>query len=74
MIGILLERLRLGHQTIAYPGGPARFPARFHGRPALHPARCAAGSTPMIGRYQCGSTGWWRPSRDAAPPRRATPL
>ncbi len=43
MIGILLERLRLGHQTIAYPRGPARFPARFHGRPAVHPERCQAG-------------------------------
>ena len=43
MIGILLDRLRLGHQTIAYPGGPARFPARFHGRPALHPERCREG-------------------------------
>ncbi len=43
MIGILLERLRLGRQTIAYPRGPARFPARFHGRPALHPDRCRAG-------------------------------
>ncbi len=45
MIRILLSRLRLGHQTIAYPEGPARFPARFHGRPALHPARCADGCT-----------------------------
>jgi Ni,Fe-hydrogenase III small subunit/ferredoxin len=43
VIGILLDRLRLGRQTIAYPGGPARFPARFHGRPALHPARCREG-------------------------------
>ncbi len=43
MIGILLERLRLGRQTIAYPRGPARFPARFRGRPALHPGRCQAG-------------------------------
>jgi Ni,Fe-hydrogenase III small subunit/formate hydrogenlyase subunit 6/NADH:ubiquinone oxidoreductase subunit I len=45
VIGILLERLRLGRQTIAYPRGPARFPARFHGRPALHPERCQAGCT-----------------------------
>jgi Ni,Fe-hydrogenase III small subunit/formate hydrogenlyase subunit 6/NADH:ubiquinone oxidoreductase subunit I len=45
VIGILLERLRLGHQTIAYPRGPARFSARFHGRPALHPERCQAGCT-----------------------------
>ncbi len=43
MIGILLDRLRLGHQTVAYPGGPAIFPERFHGRPALHPERCVAG-------------------------------
>jgi Ni,Fe-hydrogenase III small subunit/Pyruvate/2-oxoacid:ferredoxin oxidoreductase delta subunit len=45
VIGILLERLRLGRQTIAYPRGPARFPARFHGRPALHPERCRSGCT-----------------------------
>jgi Ni,Fe-hydrogenase III small subunit/formate hydrogenlyase subunit 6/NADH:ubiquinone oxidoreductase subunit I len=45
VIGILLERLRLGRQTIAYPRGPARFPARFHGRPAVHPERCQAGCT-----------------------------
>jgi Ni,Fe-hydrogenase III small subunit/formate hydrogenlyase subunit 6/NADH:ubiquinone oxidoreductase subunit I len=45
VIGILLARLRLGHQTIAYPEGPARFPARYHGRPELHPARCAGGCT-----------------------------
>jgi Ni,Fe-hydrogenase III small subunit/NAD-dependent dihydropyrimidine dehydrogenase PreA subunit len=45
VIGILLARLQLGHQTIAYPRGPARFPERFHGRPALHPERCPAGCT-----------------------------
>ncbi len=45
LIGILLDRLRLGRQTIAYPGGPARFPARFRGRPALHPELCPAGCT-----------------------------
>jgi Ni,Fe-hydrogenase III small subunit/NAD-dependent dihydropyrimidine dehydrogenase PreA subunit len=43
VIGILLDRLRRGRQTIAYPAGPARFPARFHGRPALDAARCVAG-------------------------------
>lgn len=36
-------RLSLGRQTIAYPEGPARFPARFRGRPALSPQRCAEG-------------------------------
>jgi Ni,Fe-hydrogenase III small subunit/NAD-dependent dihydropyrimidine dehydrogenase PreA subunit len=43
VIGILRTRLRLGHQTVAYPAGPARFPERFRGRPALHPDRCQAG-------------------------------
>jgi len=41
--GILRTRLRLGHQTIAWPDGPARFPERFRGRPAIHPERCSAG-------------------------------
>jgi Ni,Fe-hydrogenase III small subunit/NAD-dependent dihydropyrimidine dehydrogenase PreA subunit len=45
VIGILLDRLRLGHQTVAFPAGEPRFPDRFHGRPALHPERCAAGCT-----------------------------
>jgi Ni,Fe-hydrogenase III small subunit/ferredoxin len=41
--GILRTRLRIGHQTIAYPEGPARFPERFRGRPALSPGRCRDG-------------------------------
>jgi len=41
--GLLQTRLQLGHQTIAYPEGPARFPERFRGRPALAPQRCAEG-------------------------------
>jgi Ni,Fe-hydrogenase III small subunit/NAD-dependent dihydropyrimidine dehydrogenase PreA subunit len=49
VIGILRTRLRLGHQTIAYPDGPARFPARFRGRPVLDAARCAAGCTACAG-------------------------
>jgi Ni,Fe-hydrogenase III small subunit/ferredoxin len=43
VIEILRTRLRLGRQTIAYPDGPARFPERFRGRPALQPSRCRAG-------------------------------
>jgi formate hydrogenlyase subunit 6/NADH:ubiquinone oxidoreductase subunit I len=43
MLTILRTRLRLGHQTIAYPDGPARFPARFRGRPALDASRCRSG-------------------------------
>jgi Ni,Fe-hydrogenase III small subunit/NAD-dependent dihydropyrimidine dehydrogenase PreA subunit len=38
--GLLRIRLRLGRQTIAYPEGPATFPERFRGRPALAPERC----------------------------------
>jgi len=41
--GLLRTRLHLGRQTIAYPEGPARFPERFRGRPALAPERCAEG-------------------------------
>ncbi len=43
MISILRTRLELGSQTIAYPEGPARFPERFRGRPALEPSRCRSG-------------------------------
>jgi Ni,Fe-hydrogenase III small subunit/formate hydrogenlyase subunit 6/NADH:ubiquinone oxidoreductase subunit I len=45
VISILKARLRLGKQTVAYPDGPARFPERFRGRPALAPERCGAGCT-----------------------------
>jgi len=41
--GLLRTRLALGRQTIAYPEGPARFPERFRGRPALAPERCPTG-------------------------------
>ena len=43
MIDVLKFRLAYGNQTVAFPGGPPRFPARFRGRPALDPARCTAG-------------------------------
>ncbi len=45
MIDILKFRLRYGRQTVAFPDGPPRFPARFRGRPVLDAARCAAGCT-----------------------------
>ena len=45
MIEILRARLALGKQTVAYPGGPARFPERFRGRPALDATRCEPGCT-----------------------------
>jgi Ni,Fe-hydrogenase III small subunit/ferredoxin len=43
VISILRTRLHLGGQTIPYPDGPARFPERFRGRPALEPSRCRDG-------------------------------
>jgi Ni,Fe-hydrogenase III small subunit/formate hydrogenlyase subunit 6/NADH:ubiquinone oxidoreductase subunit I len=55
VIGILLERLRLGGQTIAYPRGPARFPARFRGRPVLDVAKCAASCHECAARFPTGA-------------------
>lgn len=43
MIDILGFRLRYGRQTVAFPDGPARFPARFRGRPVVDSARCGDG-------------------------------
>jgi Ni,Fe-hydrogenase III small subunit/formate hydrogenlyase subunit 6/NADH:ubiquinone oxidoreductase subunit I len=43
ILNIVKVRGRMGRQTVAYPDGPARFPARFRGRPALDPSRCADG-------------------------------
>jgi Ni,Fe-hydrogenase III small subunit/NAD-dependent dihydropyrimidine dehydrogenase PreA subunit len=43
MLDILRMRFRMGSQTVAYPDGPAKFPERFRGRPALDPARCEDG-------------------------------
>jgi Ni,Fe-hydrogenase III small subunit/ferredoxin len=43
MLDILKARIRQGRETVAFPRGPARFPARFRGRPVIDPARCGAG-------------------------------
>ncbi len=43
MIDILGFRVRYGRQTVAFPDGPPRFPARFRGRPVVDPARCGDG-------------------------------
>ncbi len=43
VLKIIQARGKMGRQTVAYPEGPARFPERFRGRPALDPARCADG-------------------------------
>jgi Ni,Fe-hydrogenase III small subunit/formate hydrogenlyase subunit 6/NADH:ubiquinone oxidoreductase subunit I len=43
ILDILRFRARFGPQTVAYPEGPARFPDRFRGRPAVDPALCRDG-------------------------------
>ncbi len=43
LVRIVRFRAGFGRQTVAYPEGPARFPERFRGRPALDPARCPDG-------------------------------
>jgi Ni,Fe-hydrogenase III small subunit/ferredoxin len=45
MLDILSFRLKYGRQTVAFPDGPPRFPARFRGRPVVEPARCPEGCT-----------------------------
>jgi len=40
MIDVLLERLRQGHRTVAYPDGPPTLPDRFRGRPTVDGTRC----------------------------------
>jgi Ni,Fe-hydrogenase III small subunit/NAD-dependent dihydropyrimidine dehydrogenase PreA subunit len=44
VIDILKFRLGYGRQTVAFPEGPARFPARFRGRPVVDPARAGDGA------------------------------
>ena len=78
--GLLRTRLRLGHQTIAYPEGPARFPERFRGRPAIHPgalrraaaapARTSARPRPSRGPPRASSRSTPAPASSAAGARR----
>ncbi|MBI4665597.1 MAG: hydrogenase [Nitrospinae bacterium] len=43
MIKELLERLRQGHKTTAFPKESPQMPERFRGAPALSPEKCADG-------------------------------
>jgi len=45
---ILVERLRQGHRTAAYPDEPPSLPDRFRGHPWLEPARCPDGCRECI--------------------------
>ena len=48
ILQIVKVRGRMGRQTVAYPEGPARFPARFRGR------------LPPRGRASIQSAAWRR--------------
>ncbi len=43
MLKAILERLRQGHRTLAYPDGAPPLPERFRGLPVLDAARCPDG-------------------------------
>ncbi len=43
MLDILFERIRQGHRTVAYPGGPPALPERFRGCPRRDAALCRSG-------------------------------
>jgi Ni,Fe-hydrogenase III small subunit/formate hydrogenlyase subunit 6/NADH:ubiquinone oxidoreductase subunit I len=43
MMHILLSRWRQGHRTLPYPKTIPALPARFRGRPVIHPERCPEG-------------------------------
>jgi Ni,Fe-hydrogenase III small subunit len=43
MLRMLIERLRGGAHTLAYPAGEVSFPERFRGRPVLDASRCGEG-------------------------------
>lgn len=43
LVKIVRFRARFGQQTVAYPEGPARFPERFRGLPAIDAGKCGEG-------------------------------
>lgn len=43
MLQSIIERIRQGHRTMAFPAEPPRLPALFRGMPVLEPGRCPAG-------------------------------
>lgn len=43
MLQSIIERVRQGHRTMAFPAKPPALPALFRGMPVLEPGRCPAG-------------------------------
>ena len=54
MIKALIERIRQGSRTIAYPGQTPVLPERFLGRPVIDRSRCAEGCRECV---ECCPTG-----------------
>lgn len=57
MLNILLERLRQGHRTIAFPKGLPALPARYRGLPILTDGPCAPGCVSCAGACPSGALG-----------------
>jgi len=43
MLQSIIERIRQGQRTLAFPAEPPLLPVRFRGMPRLEPGRCPAG-------------------------------
>jgi Ni,Fe-hydrogenase III small subunit/NAD-dependent dihydropyrimidine dehydrogenase PreA subunit len=57
MLNILLERLRQGHRTVAFPKGMPPLSPRFRGLPVLADTPCAAGCASCAGACPTGALG-----------------
>lgn len=54
MIRTLLERLRQGHRTVAYPAAPPSLPDRFRGLPSIRPG-CPEGCAACVAACPVGA-------------------
>jgi Ni,Fe-hydrogenase III small subunit/formate hydrogenlyase subunit 6/NADH:ubiquinone oxidoreductase subunit I len=57
MLNILIERLRQGNRTIAFPKSLPVLPPRFRGLPVLTDGPCAAGCVSCVGVCPTGALG-----------------
>jgi len=57
MLNILLERLRQGSRTVAFPKALPPLPARYRGLPVLTDGPCATGCASCVGACPSGALG-----------------